>query len=127
MDQRIRILITDDQLPTREGLKALLSFVSQIEIIGEAANGQEAIVMVEKHQPNVVLMDLQMPEMDGLQATRLIKNRWPEIKVIALTIHPTYRTEAFEAGVDAFLLKGCTIDLLITAIFEIDELGGKLL
>jgi DNA-binding NarL/FixJ family response regulator len=123
MDQSVRILITDDQPPTREGLKALLNLMSQIEVIGEAANGQEALNLVEQHHPNVVLMDMQMPVMDGLQATRLIKIRWPEIKVIALTIHPTYRTAAFKAGVDAFLLKGCPLDLLQTTILETGKLG----
>lgn len=124
MNQRVRILITDDQLATREGLKAILSFMSQIEVIGEAANGREAVNMVEKLHPNVVLMDMQMPVMDGLQATRLIKDQWPEIKVIALTIHPTYRTAAFKAGADAFLLKGCTIELLQSTIFKTGNLGG---
>ena len=118
MNQRVRILITDDQQPTREGLKALLSLTSQIEVIGVAINGQEAVRMVEKVHPNVVLMDLHMPVMDGLQATRLIKRQWPEVKVIALTVHPSYRTEALEAGADAFLLKGCSTDLLQRLILK---------
>ena len=118
MNESVRVLITDDQQPTRQGLMALLGLISRIEIIGEAVNGQEAVLMTEKHHPDVVLMDMQMPVMDGLQATRLIKTRWPEIKIIALSIYPAYRTEALKAGVDGFLLKGCAAEVLQTTILE---------
>jgi DNA-binding NarL/FixJ family response regulator len=118
MNERIRVLITDDQQPTRRGLKALLTFAPQIEVIGEAVNGQDAIQLAAKCHPDVVLMDMQMPVMDGLQATRIIKSRWPEIKVIALTIYPTYRTETLKSGADAFLLKGCPAEALQAAILE---------
>ncbi len=117
MNERVRILITDDKRSTRQGLKALLSFTAQVEIIGEARNGQEAVQMAEKHQPDVVLMDMHMPVMDGLHAIRLIKDRWPEIRIIALTIHSIYRAEALEAGADAFLLKGCAPEVLEKTIF----------
>ena len=117
MNERIRILITDDQQPTRQGLKALLGFIVQVEIVGEASNGQEALRLAAKHQPDVVLMDMHMPGMDGLQATRLIKSRWPEMRIIALTIYPTYRAEALKAGADAFLLKGCAPEVLENTIF----------
>lgn len=120
MNERVRVLIADDQQPTRQGLLAFLGFVSQIEIIGEAVNGQEAVLMTEKYCPDIVLMDMKMPVMDGLQATRLMKTRWPEIKVIALTIYPMYRTEAIKAGVDAFLLKGCAAEVLQNTILEAD-------
>ena len=118
MNERVRVLISDDQQPTRQGLKALLSFASKIEIVGEAVNGQEAVRMAEEYHPDVVIMDMKMPVMDGFQATRLIKNLWPEIKVVALTIYPTYRTEALKAGADAFLLKGCTAEALQSTISE---------
>ena len=123
MNGRVRILITDDQQPTRRGLKALLNFAPQIEVVGEAANGQEAVRLVAEYRPDVVLMDIQMPVMDGLQATRLIKSQWPEIKVIALTNYPTYRAEALRAGVDAFLLKGCTPEALQITIIQ--AVGSK--
>ena len=121
MNERVRVLITDDQQPTRRGLKALLTFAPQIEVIGEAVNGQDAVRLAAKCHPDVVLMDMQMPVMDGLQATRIIKSRWPEIKVIALTIYPTYRTETLKAGVDAFLLKGCPAEALQAAILETSD------
>lgn len=125
MNERVRVLITDDQQPTRHGLKAILTFAPQIEVIGEAVNGQEAVRLVTECHPDVVLMDMHMPVMDGLQATRLIKSQCPEIKVIALTIDPTHKIEALKAGVDVFLLKGCTTAALQGAILEssiLDEL-----
>jgi DNA-binding NarL/FixJ family response regulator len=118
MNEQVRVLIADDQQPTRQGLMALLSLTSQIEIMAEAINGQEAVLLTEKYHPDVILMDMKMPVMDGLQATRLIKNRWPEIKIIGLTIYPNYRTEAIKAGIDTFLLKGCAADVLQSTILE---------
>ena len=118
MNESVRVLITDDQQAIRNGLKAFLSFASQIEVIGEATNGHEAVLMAEKHRPDVILMDIKMPVVDGLQATRLIKRMLPEIKVIALTIYPTYRTEALKAGADAFLLKESAAEVLQTTILE---------
>lgn len=119
MSQKIRVLIADDQQHAREGLKALLSFVPQIEVTGEASNGQEAVQLVAEKQPDVVLMDVQMPEMDGLQATRLIKNQWPQVKVMILTMFPSHRAEAFAVGVDGFLLKGGTAESLQDAILSL--------
>lgn len=118
MNERLRILITDDQKATRQGLMALLSFVPQIEIVGEAANGQEAVSMVEERRPDLVIMDIKMPVMDGFQATRLIKDRRPEIKIVALSIYAGYRDAALKSGADAFLVKGCSAELLQATILE---------
>jgi DNA-binding NarL/FixJ family response regulator len=114
----VRVLIADDQRPTRQGLKAFLAHWPQIEVAGEARDGQESVQWVARQRPDVVLMDLQMPVMDGLEATRRIKRRWPEVKVVALTMHAEYRAEALSAGADAFLLKGCSVDTLRAAITE---------
>jgi DNA-binding NarL/FixJ family response regulator len=114
--EQVRVLITDDQRPTRQGLKALLTLSPAVEIVGEAGDGQESVKLVAERHPDVVLMDVQMPVMDGLEATRRIKSQWPEVKVIALTMQPEYRAEALAAGADAFLLKGCTVDALEAAI-----------
>jgi DNA-binding NarL/FixJ family response regulator len=116
----MRLLIVDDQQETREALSSLLSLSEQLEVVGEAADGQEAIARVAECRPDVVLMDIQMPTMDGLEATRRIKRQWPEIKVIALTMYDYYRTEALAAGADFFLLKGGPTELLYRAI-----LGGR--
>jgi DNA-binding NarL/FixJ family response regulator len=116
MGQCTRVLIADDHAHSRKGLRALLSTWPAVEVVGEAEDGREAVQRVEECQPDVVLMDLQMPEWDGLKATRYIKARWPQIRVIALTIRATSRSEAMAAGVDAFLLKGCPSKELLAAI-----------
>jgi two-component system response regulator DesR len=87
-----------------------------MEVVGEATNGREAVHLVAQHRPDVVLMDMQMPGMDGLEATRTVKERWPQVKVIALTMYPGYRVEAVAAGVDAFLLKGSPTEVLQATI-----------
>jgi DNA-binding NarL/FixJ family response regulator len=77
--------------------------------------------LVTECQPDVVLMDARMPGMDGLEATRLIKDTWPEVKVVVLTMYPTYRARAQAAGADAFLVKGCSPEVLLAAILEDSE------
>ena len=112
--------IVDDSAAARSGLKALLETVASYERelqIFEAANGQEAIDFVEMILPDVILMDAQMPIRNGIQATRIIKQRWPTIKVVMLTMYPAYESEALAAGADIFLLKGCPAEDLFSAIF----------
>jgi DNA-binding NarL/FixJ family response regulator len=116
MERRIRVLIADDRPTTRRGLRALLTLIPQVEVVGEAADGGESIQRVSERQPDVVLMDMQMPGIDGLEATRHIKRQWPEVKVIALTMHAKYRSAALAAGADAFLLKDGAPDALLGAI-----------
>jgi len=111
-----RVLIADDQQPVREGLRCLLSMLSQVEVVGEAADGQDALHLVAEHHPDVVLMDIQMPVMDGLEATRCIKSQWPGVRVIVLTLYARYRSKAIAAGADVFLLKGCAYEVLQEAI-----------
>jgi DNA-binding NarL/FixJ family response regulator len=118
MMQHIRVLIADDRLSSRNGLKALLATQPGIEIVSEAADGQEAIQFVEQCQPDVVLMDVRMPMIDGLAATRMIKARWPEVKVIVLTMYSSHQAEARVAGADAFLVKGCAVEDLLEAILK---------
>lgn len=94
----------------------MLEQAEHIEVVGEASDGQEAVAQAESLHPDVILMDVQMPVMDGLEATRRIKSQWPEVKVVALTMHANYRSQALAAGADAFLLKGCTAEELQAAI-----------
>jgi DNA-binding NarL/FixJ family response regulator len=102
-----RVLIADDRARSRGGLRALLDLQPEIVVVGEVEDGREAVCLVEALQPDVVLMDVKMPVLDGLEATRRIKAQWPEVRVVLLTIHPGYRAEALAAGADAFLIKGC--------------------
>jgi two-component system NarL family response regulator len=118
MKKPIRVLIADDHPRSRHGLRALLATTSTVKVIGEAADGQEAVRLVETYQPDVVLMDAQMPVMDGLEASRQIKDRWPQIKVIILTMYNGRRTEAAAAGVDAFLAKGCPVENLWSTLLS---------
>ena len=106
MARHMQILIVDDQPRARQSLKALLATWPQVKEIREAANGQEAVHLVEESQPDVVLMDVRMPEMDGVEATRLIKARWPQVKVIVLSMYADYMADALAAGADAFVSKG---------------------
>lgn len=125
MERLVRVLIADDRRATRKGLRALLSLYPQVEVVGSAANGQEAVRFVSECQPHLVLMDMQMPVMDGVEATRCIKDQWPEVKVVALTIHPRYRTKAAAAGADAILFKGDSPQALRDAILaQVQGLSG---
>jgi DNA-binding NarL/FixJ family response regulator len=102
----IRVLIADDREQTRDGLKALLTTWQEFELVGEARNGLEALNLVEESCPRVVLMDVRMPRMGGLEATRQIKKRWPNVKVIILTMYPFYQADAIAMGADAVIFKG---------------------
>ena len=106
MTHDVEVLIVDDQPRARQSLRALLSTWSTAAEVREAGDGREAIQLIQERQPDIVLMDVRMPEMDGLQVTRLIKARWPQIKVIVLTMYGEYETEAKVAGADAFIGKG---------------------
>lgn len=120
-----KILIVDDFPIFREGLRALLSNASHLEVIGEADNGQTAVQQTNRLKPDLVLMDLKMPLMNGTEAIRIIKQRHPAIKVIALTAHKSrdYVQASFEAGANGYVLKGDSSDILLSAINAI--LGGQ--
>lgn len=104
----IRIILVDNRASNRRGLKALLAFEPRISIIGEAADGTEAVQLVGKDQPDLVLMDIHMPVLDGLKATQQIKAAWPSVKVVLYSVYPDYQQEAKLAGADCFLIKGST-------------------
>lgn len=116
--ERIRVLIADDHAILRDGLKALLQSAPDMEVVGEAATGKEALRLVHELRPNVVLMDISMPDMTGLEATEVIKRMYPEIKVIALTVHEheTYLRRMLQVGADGYVVKRAAADELVRAI-----------
>jgi DNA-binding NarL/FixJ family response regulator len=116
MAQQLRVLIVDDSARARVGLRALLATWPQIAVVGEAADGQEALRLVEECRPDAVLMDVQMPVLDGVQATRRIKEQWPAITVVVLTMYVTEQAAALAAGADAFVLKGGPPERLLKAL-----------
>ena len=116
--KKIRVLIVDDHALVRDGIRALLSLVSNVEVIGEAANGKEAIERVHELSPDVVLMDLSMPIMSGLEATRRIRKEHPKTRVLALTQYDDseYVIPVIEAGACGFVTKMVAFSELATAI-----------
>ena len=103
----IRVLLSDDQNIIRQGLKALLELEPDLDVVGDAENGQQVLQYLETLRPDVVLMDIRMPVMDGVAATRLIRQRFPEIKVLILTTFDDedYVAEALRLGAAGYLLK----------------------
>ena len=120
MDKPTRLILADDNPHARHGLRAVLSSHSNLEVVGEASQGNEAIALVETLRPDVALLDVRMPTTDGIQATLTIKSRWPKVRVVLISMYADYKEEALAAGADAFLVKGCPAEELVTSI-----LGGQ--
>ena len=116
----IRVMIVDDHSMVRRGLSTIFRIKADLELVGEASNGQEALDICAQVQPDVVLMDLVMPEMSGAEATRAIRARWPQIQVIALTSfqEKDLVRGALQAGAISYLLKNVAADDLAAAIRE---------
>lgn len=117
----IRVLIADDHHVVRRGLLFFLKTQKDIEVVGEAKNGQEAVELVEALQPDIVLMDLVMPEIDGIQATKKIKSKWPNIAILMLTSFSDkdHVLPAIEAGAAGYQLKDIEPDDLVNSIRQI--------
>jgi len=118
MKKKHTIVIADDHTLFRKGLRALLSIHEDLHILGEAENGQEALRAVAKHKPDLLLMDLSMPKMGGLEAIKEVKRQDPGTKILVLTIHGTeeFVLEALNAGASGYILKDATHDELVLAI-----------
>jgi len=114
----IKILLVDDHSMVRRGLSAFLKNESDLEIIGEARDGREAIEKCEQNQPDVILMDLIMPDLGGIAATRMILERWPDIRILALTSfqEKDLVQDALQAGATGYMLKNVSGDELASAI-----------
>ena len=126
--QKIKVLIVDDHTLVRDGIRALLALVADINVVGEAANGREAVEKVKRLAPDVVLMDLAMPIMSGLEATRRIRKRFPGTKVLALTQYEDreYVVPTIEAGARGFVSKTAAFSELASAIQAVYQ-GGSFL
>jgi DNA-binding NarL/FixJ family response regulator len=114
----IRVILADDHAVVRAGLKAVLSPAKDISVIGEAANGKEAVALAERLSPDVVIMDLSMPEMDGSAATKAILAKHPETRILILTMHAEeeYLLPLLEAGASGYLVKSAADLGLVTAV-----------
>lgn len=125
MTPKKKVVIAEDQTLVREGLKSLIASNEDFEVVGEAEDGLEAIKTVQKHMPDVLLLDLAMPKMSGISAIREIKKVSSKIKILALTLHTSdeYILEAFQAGADGYCLKNDSHSELMTAIQSV--LRGK--
>jgi len=123
----IKVMIVDDHNLVREGLKAVFDQGDEIDVVGEAGSGEEAIEMVNKMKPDVILMDISMPGMNGIQATKLIRDANPDAKIVILTMldQEGYVYEAIKAGATGYMLKSTSSDELVNAIQTVNE--GKAL
>lgn len=117
----IKVVIADDHTIVREGLKMILDRVPEISVVAEAGNGLEAISLVGKLKPEVVVMDVLMPELDGIESTRRIKRDYPETEIIALSMYADkhFISEMFKAGAKGFLLKDCASTELVEAVYTV--------
>ena len=121
MEKKVKIALAEGHTILREGLRALLSSDSNLEIVGDAEDGLKAVDCVEKLAPDLLLMDLSMPRMSGIEAIKKIKNRCPETKIIALTAHKNedYLLATLQAGADGYVLKDATHNELVMAIKKV--------
>jgi two-component system response regulator NreC len=119
--QTIRLLLVDDHEVVRTGLKSYLDTQEGLEVVAEASNGHEAIARALEIRPDIVLMDITMPEMDGLECTRQLKALWPDASVLALTVHDDkfYFMEMLAAGASGYLTKQAAADELVQAIHTV--------
>lgn len=124
----IKVMIVDDQGLIRDGLKMILSLSDDIEVIEEAVNGQEAIDILSSMEPDIILMDIRMPIMNGVEATKIIKEKFPKVKILILTTfnEDEYIFQGLKNGADGYILKDVKSDEIINAIKEVNK-GNVLL
>lgn len=124
----IKILIADDQELIRESLKIILDMNSDIKVVGLAEDGQKVLEQLEKFLPDIILMDIRMPELDGVLCTKIVKEKYPDVKIIILTTFDDdeYVFYALKYGASGYLLKGCSVQELTSAIHTVMN-GGSIL
>ncbi|WP_066315132.1 response regulator transcription factor [Bacillus sp. FJAT-29814] len=123
-----KIIIIDDHQLFREGVKRILEFEKSFQVVAEGDDGSEAVTLVEEHRPDVVIMDINMPQMNGVEATRELVGKYPDTKVIILSIHDdeNYVTHALQTGACGYLLKEMDADALIEAVRVVADGGSYL-
>ena len=124
----IKVIVADDHQLVREGLVRLLNLEKDIQVCGVAADGEEAVALVERLRPNVALIDVRMPGIGGIGAARQIAGRWPEIGVVLLTMHDEdeFIFEGMAAGARAYLMKDCSHGELVATLREVSQGGAYL-
>jgi two-component system, NarL family, response regulator DegU len=123
--RNIKIAVADDHILFRQGIVSLLNEVGGLKVIFEAGHGLELMEKLKKKSPDVILMDIQMPVMDGIKATKMISVKYPEIKIIILTMHDNQEMAChlMENGASGFLAKNTDIEIVIEAVFEVKKKG----
>jgi DNA-binding NarL/FixJ family response regulator len=123
VDKRLRVLFADDHKVMRQGLIRLISGQTDIEVAGEAANGREAVKLARQLRPDVIVMDISMPVMDGIEATRFIKTEFPEVRIVGLSMFEDEQSvkNIISAGADTFVPKTASSEEFVNAIFGIEE------
>ena len=121
MERGIRVFLVDDHEMAREGLRRMLELEPDIQVVGEAASAEEALLQVEMLNPDVILMDIKMPTINGLEATRLLKEREVSAEIVILSLHSEYLAQAVEAGAAGYLVKDVKRKELVDAIRRIDQ------
>jgi DNA-binding NarL/FixJ family response regulator len=125
MKSQRKVVIAEDHQLFREGLKSMLYGKSDLKVVGEAQDGLEALLCVKRNKPDLLLLDLSMPRMSGISVIKDVKSQFPEVRILALTIHESdeYVLETFKAGVDGYCVKDASRDELMVAIESV--LDGK--
>jgi len=125
MAKSIRVLIAEDQPRARRSLRALLATLPMPLVIKEATHGSEAIDAMEAFQPDLVILDIRMPVMDGLEAMHIIKERWPDTKIIIYSMYPEYSEPAQAAGADRFIDKSDPPEKMLAELTKILSKGNR--
>ncbi|MBC9795530.1 response regulator transcription factor [Sinomicrobium weinanense] len=125
-EQKIRIILADDHVLVRDGIKALLEDQEDLEVVNEASDGLEALKILEKKAPDLLIVDIRMPEMNGIEVVRAIKKQGLAVKTLVLSMHDSeeYVLQSVEAGADGYLLKGSSKDEFLKALHTVYS-GGK--